>query len=218
MSGTDEIGYYREVDEANNWVGGENGPAGDAGEVQNDLLGAGFGTCAFVECGNFNSIVTTVIGDPQVFSDGEIEAMYGKVAGFIPTKPETDHGAAMEAVLKEWLTNGWVGDPTLKPIEYHAVGIDQIRETILAFGACFAWFRLPKDADGNWDLSDDAVRAGSAGLGPHAMLIVAAGPGYYRVVTWKTVRTVSDEWLRLYGRGFWAVLHPAWRIPEGVTV
>ncbi len=190
------VGYWKDVD---TWCLGENDT---------------FGTCAFAMCGNHDCVVSTFNGAPEIMSDGEIEAMDHAVTGFIPTDPKSDHGTAVATLLQYWHTNGWTGDPMFKPVTWHQVTFDQIADTIKNYAACYAWFMLPHTPDGiDYDFSDDAVTNNVPGVGPHAMLIVGAQPGFFQIVTWGEVKTVSEEWITKFGQGYFAVQHPNWKMP-----
>lgn len=171
-----------------------------------------FGTCGYAGVGNGNVVVTYVNGDPQIMSDGEIEAMYGRVAQFMPTDPTTDHGSALEAILTEWETNGWVGDPTFKPLGWCQIPMGQIPAAIHGLGWAYTWCRLPL-TDGNWDFSDLALRNGTPGTGPHCVTMIRSAPGVKEIVTWGERRVITDAWWAAYGAGAYAVRHPAWVRP-----
>lgn len=189
-----EVGYWRPVTE---WCLGENDT---------------FGTCAFAAIGNLHCIVTTANGVPEIMSDGEIEAMDHAVTGFDPMDPATDKGAQLKAVLDYWTNNGWVGDPTLKPVWYGDCSKHDIAEDIRLYGGVYAWCMLPKRGD-DWDFSDGALEASVPGTGAHAVLIVGADAGSLWIVTWARVVEISAMWWQTYGQESYAVLHPAWVRP-----
>lgn len=187
------IGYYETVA---NWCVGAN---------------LTFGTCAFAQCGNHHCVVTNFNGNEEIMSDGEIEAMDNAITGFMPTDPNSDHGAAIQTVLQYWQTNGWVGDPTLKPVKWSVVSFDEIKDTIRQYSGCYAWFMLPHSPDGvNYDFTDVAINSNAPGVGAHAMFIAGADDNSFKVITWGTMQTVSDAWMQQYGKGFFAVQHPEW--------
>lgn len=191
-----EVGYWRPVTE---WCLGENDT---------------FGTCAFAAIGNLHCVVTTANGRPEVMSDGEIERMDNRVTGFNPRDRKTDRGAHLKAVLDYWMSNGWAGDPTLKPLWYSDVAKRDIPETIRVYGGAYAWCLLPKDVTGEPDFSDYALRVPGPGDDAHAVLIVGADDeGSLWLVTWKRVVEVSVAWWERYGQEQFAVLHPAWQRP-----
>ena len=194
MSITTEIGYWRPVTE---WCLGAN-----------DTLP----TCFLAMVGNHHVIVTTANGSAEVMSDGEIE--YADEA-MTKVPPGTYAGDSVVAMLTYWAAHGWPCDPMLKPVAWRPIEQGEIRETISDAAAAYAWFMLPKGPDGQWDFSDDAVKSDAPGVGAHAMLIVGSQPdGSWMVVTWATLKNVSDAWLKAYGRGYFQVIHPAWRNPH----
>jgi hypothetical protein len=172
-----------------------------------------FGTCGFAGIGNIHAVVTAVCAPPvQVMSDGEIELMDHAVTGFMPTDRSTDHGAALVTILDYWRDHGWAGDPTLVPLDRQAITLDQIAASIDATGTAYSWFQLPQ-TDGQFDLSDLAVRNGTPGVLAHCMTVIKASPGLFQVATWGGRRVVSEDWINMYWRGGYAVLHPLWTRP-----
>lgn len=171
-----------------------------------------FGTCALAGVGNGHAIVTTVAGQPEIMTDGEIGLMYHDVTGFMPTDRTTDHGAALSAVLDYWAEHGWAGDPTLVPVDRQEIRRDQIADAIDAMGWAYCWFQLPM-IDDDPDLSDASVRQGIVGGPAHCMTVTDASPGLFHVATWGERRIVTDAWMDLYWRGGFAVQHPQWVRP-----
>jgi hypothetical protein len=177
-----------------------------------------FGTCAFAGIGNGHALVTAVCAPPiQIMSDGEIEDMDHEVTGFMPTDPSSDHGAALVTILDYWRDHGWAGDPSLVPVDRREIARGQIAAAIDTVGWAYCWFQLPM-TDGEYDLSDQAVRDGTPGMFAHCMTILGASPGRFTVATWGRKRIVTAAWMDAYWRGGYAVLHPAWRRPGGAVV
>jgi hypothetical protein len=192
-----------------------NGTYGWDSEVADLCLGENntFGTCGFAGIGNGHALVTAVCSPPeQVMSDGEIELMDHAVTGFMPTDRASDHGAALVTILDYWLAHGWAGDPTLVPLDRCVIAREQIAAAIDAVGWAYSWFQLPM-TDGQYDLSDLAVRNGAPGIAAHCMTVLGASPGRFTVATWGKKRILTSAWMDAYWRGGFAVLHPLWRRP-----
>lgn len=189
----DEAGYWRQV---SRWVmGGNDDP--------------NVGDCAFAAIANLHTLVTTVVGDAQVMPDGEVEYAYSQIAGWLPGRPETNHGARLLDVLQYWSAHGWPGDPLLKPVGWAPIAADQIHQAVHSLGAVYAWCLLPM-VDEEWSFEDAAL--GATGEGAHAVLIVGSTPGRLYLVTWAKVVGVSRAWWERFGRDCYAVLHPAWSV------
>lgn len=190
---SDVAGYWEAVKE---WCLGENDT---------------FGTCAFAAIGNLHAVVTADSGEPEVMSDGEIELMDHDVTGFMPTDRSSDHGAALEAVLRYWDDHGWAGDPTLRPTGWCPIAPDQLHQVVHSLGGVYAWAMLPL-VDGQWDFSDLALNRGVDGSGAHAFFICGSSPETLWIVTWGELRQISVTWARRYLKGMFAVRHPMWRL------
>jgi hypothetical protein len=197
MTQPGEVGYWRPVVD---WCLGANDH---------------FGTCFLAMVGNHHVIVTTANGAAEVMTDGEIERADSVMTGFVASDPLTNRGLSVEEMLTDWARDGWPGDPTLKPVFWRPIEYADVPTTIDQLAAAYTWVMLPKDVNGDYDFSDDAVARGAVGVAPHAMLAIGAEPGFCQVVTWATLKTVSDAWFARFGRGYFAVRHPAWGRPGG---
>lgn len=191
----EEAGYWRPV---KRWCLGEN---------------LTFGTCGLAGVGNLHVVVTTANGSPEVMSDGEIERMYHDVGDFVPTDKNTDHGVALEKVLEHWAKKGWAGDPTLVPDGWCAIAPTDIHQAVHSLAGAYSWCVLPAAEDGQWDFSDAALQRGVAGTGPHCIQIVGSDPLGFTAISWARRCRLSHRWWEAYGRGQYAVKHPAWKVP-----
>lgn len=170
---------------------------------ENDL----FGDCFFVMIANWE--LCNRDGDPSArMDDGEIEEAYSCMAGFNPMNEATDHGEAITDGFDYLVANGWPSEPTLRPTAWHPVFPKDIPSALAANKCLCAWVKLPMK-DGEWDLSDDAVKAGVQGTGPHAVLVVEADDDGYWLITWQTARKVSKAWWAAYGQQMFVLTHPS---------
>lgn len=193
-----EVGYWHHV---TRWVMGGN----DQPNV---------GDCALVGAANLLVLVTSVVGDPQEMSDGEVENAYSRIAHWSPLRPETNRGARLTDVLEYWTENGWPSDPELKPIGWCQIGAYQIHRAVWSLGAVYAWVMLPAGGPDGWDFTDASALAGRDGTGAHAVLIVGSDADSLWIVTWAAVVKVSRAWWGSYGRDCYAVRLPGWIVPS----
>lgn len=170
-----------------------------------------YGDCTFVSLANFCDLVQTAIGQPQTIMEAEAEHFYAVESGFNPNDLASDRGAVLREVIADWAAKGWPGDDTLKPVAWGACAHDRCAEIVERYGAQFAWVMLPKDLDGDWDWSDDAVLRNAPGEGAHAILVVEKTPIGRVVITWAAPQGVSDAWWARYAQpdAYWAE-HPRW--------
>lgn len=169
-----------------------------------------YGDCTFVSLCNLIDLVTAANGAPELVGEAEAEYFYGREAGFDPNVAATDKGAVLEDVIRFWAEQGWPNDPENKLLGYCAIRPFEIHQAIYSLGAVPAWAMLPADEVG-WDFSDAALSVN--GTGPHAVLIVESNPTGLKIVTWANVVDVSHMWWGVFGRGQFAVKHPAWSVP-----
>lgn len=172
------------------------------------------GTCPWCEVGNLHALVTTHNGALEVMTEGEILNADRVMTGFDSQNKATDHGAYIQDVLNKWYENGWPGDPTMRPLAWGTMTRDQVPLAVAALGAALAWVMLPRDENGQVDLSDAALDRGAAPEDAHGLLIVDSDPGGYTVVSWARIYHVSNAWWDRYGKPdmYWAH-HNSWVIP-----
>lgn len=198
------VGWWRGV---RAWCGGQN--------VMTESGEPGFGTCFLAMIGNLWAIITTRNGSPEIMTNGEIEYADSKWTGFNPSDRSTDRGLAVITTLRDWMRDGWPGQPSLRPRALCTLSRDQIPMGIYLFAAVCAWVLLPFNA-GEIEWTDEALRLGLAGTGPHAVLIVESSPGVYWLVSYEMAIEVSEAWLARYGRGYFGVLLDQWHHPDGI--
>lgn len=198
------VGWWRGVKA---WCIGENTVTEDGAD--------GFGTCWLAMIGNLWALITTRNGTPEVMSDGEIEYADHQWTGFNPLDRSTDRGLALVTMMRDWMRDGWPGQPTLIPRAWCALTRDQIALGVYLFGAVCAWVMLPMPGD-DPDWSDNALARKTPGTAAHAVLIVEHSPGRYWLITWGEAIAVSEAWLAEYGRGYFGVLLDQWTHPDGI--
>jgi hypothetical protein len=163
-----------------------------------------YSDCVFVALANFLDVRLA----PQIVAEGEIERFYSIETGFEPGVRATDKGAVLEAVLKDWVANGWPSDPTIKPVAYGPISANDMPVAIATSGSVPAWLLLPAapaDDESDWDFSDRAVDNAVPGTGAHAVLVVYAAEAV-TFVTWGKAVTVSQLWWRKYAQQAYAVV------------
>lgn len=186
--------------------------AGYADAIETFIMGGNdqpsCGDCSLVGCANGKLITTG-----QRMDVGEVENAYSRITGWSPLRPETNHGAVVEDVLRYWRDEGWPSDSEDKLLGYAAIDRDQIHQAIHSLGWALGWALLPMTEDhADYDFSDDAVRRNAEGVAAHCMAIIRSAPVGLQVATWSRRQTVSLAWWEKYGKGQFAVLAPGWKV------
>lgn len=170
------------------------------------------GDCVFCTAANFTDLIEAVNGTPQVVPDAEVERWYAWETGWTRANPASDKGEILERMLQVWRDDGNPSDPIDRLTGYCAITPEQIHQAVHSLGAVLAWGMLPY-VGRDWDFSDVATSTATPGTGPHAFLIVGSSESAYKIVTWAETKDISHAWFQAYGRGQFAVRHPAWRVP-----
>lgn len=172
------------------------------------------GDCVFCTAANFTDLITAVNGTPQLVPDGEVQRWYAWETGWTHANPESDKGEVLEKMLQVWRDHGNPSDPLDRLAGYCAIEPDEIHQAIHSLGAVPAWCLLPTAKyEAGPDFTDVAVQDNILGRYAHAVLLVESNPTGLKLVTWAEVVDVSHAWWRAYGRGQFAIRHPAWRVP-----
>lgn len=161
-----------------------------------------WGVCWWAMCGN-----KEVLETGQRMPDVEIMSAARAMEGLNPYDRSTDHGELMEVGFRYLMTEGWPGDPTLKPVSWRRTAT--VEEAIAEAGSAEVALMLPS-LDGGWCFTDEAVAAGVQGTGGHAVLAVCADPDWVTFITWGAPQRVSRAWWSRYCVATYAVVHPAY--------
>lgn len=175
------------------------------------------GDCVFCTAANYTDLLEAVNGTPQLVPEAEVERWYAWETGWRRDNPASDKGEVLERMLKVWRDQGNPSDPVDRLTGYCAITPGEIHQAVYSLGGVPAWCMLPIDhdigEDGVWEFGDRALSVRAPGVEAHAILIVGSSPAGLKVVTWAEIRDVSHAWWAAYGKGQFAVRHPAWRVP-----
>lgn len=153
------------------------------------------GDCGPVSLAN---LVDLVYGPPLV-ERTEVERLYTVASGWTAENPGSDNGVVLEALIDDWIANGWPADPTIQPTAKERFAPRDIEAALAKYPACPSAIMLT----GDQDFSDTALTKARA-FG-HAVLVVQAGPDGVRFVTWGRVVLVSRAWWDAFAREVWGV-------------
>lgn len=173
------------------------------------------GDCTCAGAGHHIQMDSAAQGREIILPDEVILALYSKLGGYVPGRPETDNGLYLIQVLKEWQQNGIPdGQGGLHKIGAY-VQINPQDSGMLAlacwlFGGVYCGVALPLSAQGQqtWDVvnggADPRGQAGS--WGGHCVPMGAFDPGGGIFVTWGEEQYATRAFIQKYFDEAWALL------------
>jgi hypothetical protein len=183
------------------------------------MLNADIGDCTIAAAGHLTMLWTAYSGDEFIPSDGQIEADYSAITGYVPGDSTTDQGAVEIDVLNYWRKQGMMG----RSIEgYAAIDItkmDSVKQAIFLFGGIYIGFSVPQSAMDQFNAGApwDAVPNDGGLIGGHAIPIVGYDASYLYGITWGAVQKMTPAFWAAYVDEAYAVSSPYWLNKRGVT-
>ena len=186
-----------------------------------------YGCCTAASAAHLIQAWTETVDRAQVPTTEDVLAFYSRCSGFDPKKPETDRGANMLDVLKQWRKGYRTAEPRHAITAFVAVNPKDPKEVQTAlwlFGGLYAGLNLPLDAQhpGPWIVTHGAS-AVPGSWGGHAVAIHADKPSWLRCATWGHDKILTHTFLEKYCDELFAVLSPDWvnaqkKSPSGFDV
>jgi hypothetical protein len=138
-----------------------------AAALEEMYLNDTYGCC--VEAGQAHSVgvfTGNATGVPFIFTDAQIEAIYGTEGGFVPGDPSTDNGTDEQTAFADWKANGLLPDGSHKiagALQVDSTNPVELRAAIWLFeNLCFGmelpdeWIDpLPQESGFAWDVAGD---------------------------------------------------------------
>ena len=165
----------------------------------NDRLG----DCVPAEIGKCVGRFTSINGQPTIFTDAQIQAMYSRIGGYVPGNPATDQGCDELTAMNYWQRHGFVTsrhrllgfaavNPS-DPIEYR-IAIWLFANLIYGVGLPDAWISPPPSQSGFlWDIAGQADENNG-----HCFGSGAYDQNGCEVETWGMTGSITDAAIEAY--------------------
>jgi hypothetical protein len=177
--------------------------ARDFGMMLNDRIGC----CTVATGGHYIQVWTANDATQATVPDSAILSTYKAASGYDGT-PQTDRGAYVLDVLKEWRKNGIGGHKIDAFAEIDPKNPDMVRAAVWLFGGVYYGIELPLSYEGQkvWDVPWYGARwrgrPGSAG--GHAASCHAYDDGL-TVITWAAPQKMTQRFATTYASEAYAV-------------
>ena len=171
-----------------------------------------FGDCAYAAPGHAITLASKLAGIPSPVTAAGILDAYG-ATGWDPARPETDQGAYLLDVLKQWRNDGIC---RVRIEAFVSVAVEHIDAAVALFGGVILGFRLPATIEGQdiWDATNPQAPT----LGGHAVYQFATSPGLGVVNTWGIRQAFTPAFRARYCDEAYAVLMPDRPAPCGLDL
>ncbi len=195
----------------------------DWGMMGNDTTG----NCTGASVGHIIEEQTSQFGTPVVATTQQVLDFYSAYSGYVPGKPDTDHGATCQQALNYWMAHGLIG---YKPEAYMAVDLTnevEVQQAIEVFGNIYVGIDLPAAIQNLtnhgdvWDIPVGQWKPGS--WGGHAIPLLGYGvSGHLPFPTWGQIEGMTPRFRSAYGSSAaggegYVVYCKAWIGPNGLT-
>jgi len=157
------------------------------------------GDCAYAAPGHAITLASQLVGLPSPVTAAGILAAYSAGTGYDPAKPETDRGAYMLDVLKQWRNDGICGH---RCEAFVSVSIEQIPLAAALFGGVLLGLQLPETIWGE----DIWTATGGQLAGGHAVFVHAYSPEILVCNTWGQRRPMRSLFVQRQCDEAYAVL------------
>jgi len=193
------------VPAASDWTDG--GSRWDADPLGNNT----YGCCAYAAPGHEIALASQLAGIPSpVTAAGVLDAY--RATGWDPERPETDRGAYLLEVLKQWRNEGICG---VRIEAFVSVAPEHVDAAVALFGGLIVGFNLPSSIDGQ-DIWDDV--GDSKIVGGHAVFQFAESPGLGVCNTWGLRQPFTQRFADRYCDERYAVLLADRPAPSGLDL
>jgi hypothetical protein len=178
------------------------------GLLRNDTVG----DCVWAGAAHETMLWSAEAGNPVAFTDADVLADYAAVAGYDPTKPESDQGTDMQQAaayrLKTGIVDAYRGRHKVDAyVALQPGGLDQLALAAFLFGSAGVGIQLPDSAFDQFQNAEPwSPVTGSRIEGGHYVPIVGRNRvGNFLCVTWGRLHAVTPAFLTTYmdeGVGF----------------
>lgn len=179
----------------------------------NPLGNIAYGDCAYAAPGHLITLASGLAGKPNPVTTVGILGAYSAGTGFDPEKPETDQGAYMLDVAKQFRRDGICG---VRCESFVAVAPEHLALAIELFGGVTLGFRLPSSAmsQETWDVvPDDGGIAGG-----HAVFAMVQSPGSLVCISWGQRHPITWPFVERYCDEAYAYLLADRPAPNGLDL
>jgi hypothetical protein len=144
------------------------------------------------------------------------------------TTPGPENGVEMLRVLRHWRSTGLAADKIHAYAQLRTKSVEEVKQSIYLFGACYIGVMLPKFVTGaddkltpHWTLPPQGPHGAGAPDpdGGHCIPAFAYDAQHLYVVTWGALKAMSWDFYLAYADEAYAVLSTDWlkngRTPKG---
>jgi hypothetical protein len=182
----------------------------DLGMMLNDTLG----DCTCAAAGHAIQVWSSAAQQRMVTpSDEQIEVLYEQAGGYIPGDPQSDQGAIIQVVLKDWMAKGLDLDELAAFVEVEVSDVASVKRAIFECGLCYIGFNvpgyMPEDAGSTWDVQktgDQQI------IGGHCVILVGYSnlTGLYKLISWGSIYYMTPAFFAKYVDEAYALANPEW--------
>lgn len=187
-------------------------------------LNDSLGDCTIADVAHAVTVYTAFgQGIPVVLTEADVLAMYERVGGYVPGRPDTDGGCVIQDVLADWRKNG-IGSPAHRIAAYLSVdytNLAELKACCWLFGGVTLGVNFPTsamtqfNANQPWDYNPAADNTIEGG---HDVRILGfEADGTMRVATWGTIVTMTPAWLAHFADEAWCEADKEWITKTGGT-
>ncbi len=167
------------------------------------------GDCTCAGAAHLIQMWTANQGREIILSDAEVLALYSKLSGYVPGKPNTDTGLYLPDVLNYWQQSG---------IDGHQIGayvqVDlnpkNLSLACYLFGGVYCGVALPLSAQNQekWQVTDQHLTGAAApgSWGGHCVPMGAFDPLGGVFVTWGEEQYATADFIAAYFDEAWAII------------
>ena len=182
-------------------------------------LNDSLGDCVFAAGGHMLENWTAHTAGEVSPVDGEIEAAYSAVGGYVPGDASTDNGANITDFLAWWQKNPLTGDKTIAGwASIDPSNLTAVKQAIWIFGGIDIGIQVPQsaidqfNAGQNWELVK-----GSPNVGGHSICVFGYGAHGCAAISWGRIVYMSWEFFAAYCDESYAIVTPDWINAKGTT-
>lgn len=171
------------------------------GALSQMYLNDSLGDCVIAGMAHVEGVLTGNVGNPAIFSDGQIMALYSAIGGYVPGDPSTDQGCDEQTALNYWQQKGVVDRKIMGWMSVNPSDSTEVRTALwlfenLIFGVELpdAWVNPMPSAPGFvWESAGEADPENG-----HCFVATGYGPSGLQICTWGMLGSITNAAVQKY--------------------